>query len=345
VGRDLGTLLARDPIGVVVSSDFGPSTPAADVAVLMTASRMLDVVDVAAALMERGVRVLTSAEELAYPWHEFPEQSEYLDDLAGRTNTALLGTGANPGFLMDLLPSVLTLATQEVTALHIRRTMDLRPHRAGRLTRFAIGKTEQQFLELPSAEVHGHIGFRQSIDALADALQLDIDRVVEEPLRPSVIAECERRGDFVAIAPKTIAVLTQGAVGYRNTEAVITLQENFGFVDDGDPVLKGDECVVEGADQSFTVNITPGVLSFVTTPAVLVNMISPLATCPPGFKSMFDFPVGDIASKGSGKRAAGGLLRRRGDWGSTPLERARLALNDFRIEGTPTVLNARTDDA
>jgi 2,4-diaminopentanoate dehydrogenase len=309
VGKDLGELVDRDPIGVSVSDAISGEAANADVALLMTSSRMLSVVDSVGELLRLGLNVVTSAEELAYPWREFPAQSEHLDAIAREHGCTVLGTGANPGFLMDVLPSVLTVTTQEVMALRVRRTMDLRPHRPARLTRFAIGRTEEQFYQTPASEVHGHIGFRQSIDAIADALSLPVDRVIEQPLRPSVIADNRRNGDHVSIEAGTIAVLSQSAAGYSGEHEVIRLEENFGFVDDGDPIAKGDGCVVTGIDQEFTISVEPGVLSFVTTPAVLINMTVPTVRAEAGLRTMLDFTVRDVTSKGAARNKA--LARRR----------------------------------
>lgn len=301
IGRDLGELIQRDAIGVPVTDDLTSESAAADVALLMTASRMAGVADTIEALLKLGLNVVTSAEELAYPWHQFPIESNKLDTVAREYDRTVLGTGANPGFLMDVLPAILTVTTQGVRALHVRRTMDLRPHRPARLTRFAIGRTAAEFDQLPVSEVHGHIGFRQSIDAITDALSLQIDRVVEEPLRPAVIAQRPRHGDFVTIDSGTVAVLRQGATGYYRDREIITLQEYFGFVDEADAIEKGDGCLVKGIDQEFTLSVTPGVLSFVTTPAVLINMTAPVVHAEPGLRTMLDFKVSDVTSKGSAR--------------------------------------------
>lgn len=295
---DLGTLLGREPIGVPVAPEPTPEALAADVAVLMTSSRMASVVEPIAALLERGIDVLTSAEEVAYPWGEFPEESARLDAIARAHGATLLGTGANPGFLMDVLPVVLSLATQRVVRLRITRTMDLRPHRPARLSRFALGETPERFAQIPRSVAHGHIGFRQSIDAVADALGLAIDRVEDRPLRPSVIAVRERRGELFAIEPGHVAVVSQGAAGMVGDEEVVTLEEHFGFLEEGDDMPRGDTYVLDGVDQQFTVAVRPGVMSFVTTPAVLVNMLAPVARAAPGLRSMIDFAVRDLGSKG-----------------------------------------------
>lgn len=297
-GRDLGRLAGTTDAGVAITTDLPDRPGGCDAVVLMTGSRMDEVADVVAALVQRGHNVLTSAEELAYPWAEFPQQSRRLDDLARRHGVSILGAGANPGFLMDALPVVLSLATQDIRRIRISRSMDLRPHRAQRLTRFALGETPDGFARVPRSVAHGHIGFRQSIDAVADSLGLRLDRVLEQPLTPAIVTSEPRRGEFVTLEPGAVAVVRQGAAGIAAGEHVIELEEHFGFLDPADDVPEGDTYVVEGADQSFTVAVRPGVLSFVTTPAVMINLLAPLVDAPAGLRSTLDFTARELASKG-----------------------------------------------
>ena len=304
-GVDLGGLTGGAPTGVEVSPELADDAWSADVAVVMTSSRIVELVDLVSRLLEKGIDVVTSAEEMAYPWREFPEESRRLDEIARRHGSTLVGAGANPGFLMDVVPVVLSCATQDVRHLQVTRAIDLRPHRETRLRRFALGQEADRFEQLFADGVaHGHIGFRQSIDAFADALNLPIDRVEELPLRPTVIATGPRSGDLVTLEPGTIAVVTQGARALVGDEEVVRLEEHFGFHDEDDEIPRGDTYVLTGEDQQFTVAVRPGVMSFVTTPAVLINMIVPVSLAAPGWRSTIDFPVRDLASKGRGRAVA-----------------------------------------
>src|SRR5262249_30531500 len=57
------------------------------------------------ALLERGQCVVSTCEELAYPWLRHGALADELDALARRHGGRLLGTGINPGFLMDAFPA------------------------------------------------------------------------------------------------------------------------------------------------------------------------------------------------------------------------------------------------
>jgi hypothetical protein len=205
---------------------------------------------------------------------------------------------------MDVLPIVLSLSTRRVERLHITRTIDLRPQRRRRFERFALGARAEDFQDLPDTAVYGHIGFRQSLDAVVDALGFDVDRVEERPLRVAVVATEPRSGDFETIEHGQIAVVRQGIAAFDGDREVIALEEYFGFIDEGDDIPRGDTYVLDGVDQQFTVSVSPGVHSFMTTPAVIVNMVVPVVDAAPGLRTMMDFTVRDLASKGQARAAA-----------------------------------------
>ena len=51
----------------------------------------------------RGSCVVSTCEELAYPFRKYPELAAKLDAEAKDGGVALIGTGINPGFVMDKL--------------------------------------------------------------------------------------------------------------------------------------------------------------------------------------------------------------------------------------------------
>lgn len=269
-----------------------------DVVAVLTASRLDQVGDLLITLAERGVNVVTAAEELTYPWRSHPRWSARLDAAARARGVSILGVGANPGLLMDTLVTVLSLASQRVERIVATRTMDVRVHRAARLQRFGIGLTPAEFAAQPSDTLHGHIGFRQSIDALADALGWPVDEVVESPLSVAHVTTTERTGDLVTLPVGTVAVVEQHAKAVVGGETRIELREHFGFVDPGDPVPTGDAWTITGADQTVSLASPGGVHSFSTTPATVVNMIGPVHAAPAGLRTVGDFPVRALASKG-----------------------------------------------
>jgi hypothetical protein len=65
--------------------------------------------------------VVCTCEELCFPWITHPDLASRIDREARRRRVAILGTGVNPGFLMDTLPVCLTAVCQKVEAVRVSR--------------------------------------------------------------------------------------------------------------------------------------------------------------------------------------------------------------------------------
>src|SRR5208337_1270500 len=106
VGRDLGEVVgaADAPWGVIVSVDAGEVLgQAADVVIHSTSSSLPNVMDQLLACLEAESCIVSTCEELSYPYRTHPELAAKLDKAAKDWGVALIGTGVNPGFVMDKL--------------------------------------------------------------------------------------------------------------------------------------------------------------------------------------------------------------------------------------------------
>ncbi|MEU2266748.1 dihydrodipicolinate reductase [Streptomyces olindensis] len=301
VGRDLGELLGGTPSGTAVVAD--PDVlPLADVAMVATTS-MLDAVEpVLSALVRRGVNVVSICEELGHPFLSHPEVSGRLDKLAVEHGVAVLGTGCNPGMIMDTLPLLLSSLTQRVRRVRIRRTADMSRYGAI-LAKFGLGLTEERFAaEQGAGRVIGHVGFEQSVAALAAGLGWDLDEIVVDAPRPALLAAEPRSGEHIRIEPGTVAAVLHGARGLSGGEAVIELGIHFGLFQPGDPMEDGDACVIEGDEQTVEVRVPGGYESFLSTVAVSSNAVVAAVGAAPGLRTMADLPVAALASKGAWRR-------------------------------------------
>lgn len=303
---DLVTVVDADPSldgrffdgarGPIIQTRIGDEP--LDVVALLTASRVDAVGPTILELVERGVNVVTAAEELTYPWYSHPDWSARLDRAAQENGVSVLSIGANPGLLMDTLVTTLSLATQQVRRVTVTRTMDLRTHRAARLRRFGIGLTPEEFRALPATTLHGHIGFRQSIDALADAFGWRVDTVHEIGPAIAHVADADRAGKVETIPAGSVAVVEQSAIATIGGHERIAFSEYFGFVDPADPVPLGDSWRLEGVEHTISLEAKDGVHSFSTTPSTVVNMLRPVHDAPAGLRTAGDFPVRELAAKG-----------------------------------------------
>src|SRR5436190_22342976 len=87
-------------------------------------SKIRDAVAQVEPMARAGISVVSSCEELLFPPLREPELAKQLDDVCKRHGARVLGTGVNPGFVMDVLPVCLTGVCRNVTAIDIQRVVD-----------------------------------------------------------------------------------------------------------------------------------------------------------------------------------------------------------------------------
>jgi 2,4-diaminopentanoate dehydrogenase len=299
-GRDLGELLGGAGTGQAVAAGLDGIAPgAADVAFVATTSWLEEVQETVVSLLRRRINVLSICEELAFPWGTHEAIAERLDQISRRHGVSLLGTGCNPGFLLDTLPVVLSSMTQRVSRVEVRRTADMSGY-AAILEKFGLGLTVEQFdaAQLDGTVV-GHVGFEQAMGALADGLGWTLDELEVDPVRPAFVAPRRRHGDHLTVPAGAVTAVTHSARARRNEELVIDLSINFGIFEPGDPIELGDRILLWGEEQHVEVVATRGFDSFRSTVAMVVNLIGELVAAPPGLLTMADLPIGALGSKGA----------------------------------------------
>jgi hypothetical protein len=296
-GVELSSLVTGAPgVPVVSSTD---DLPAADVAVVATSSWIAGVEPVLVALLGRRMNVVSICEELRDPVARHPEIVARLDAVAREHGVSVLGTGCNPGMLMDTLPLVLSGLTTAVERISVRRTADMGRYGAI-LQKFGLGLSPVEFDDRRRAgEVMGHVGFDQSITALARGLEWDLDEVEVDPVERDLVAAADRVADHVTVAAGTVASVVHRARGTRAGESVIELVTRFGIFEPEDDVPRGDLLTIVGREQTITVSAPGGYESFASTVAMAANAVSGLVEARPGFRTLLDLPVSALASKGA----------------------------------------------
>lgn len=299
VGRPLGD----GPLDVEVVSDL-EAAAGADVAVVTVGSTIESVTPVLEAVTATGADAISLCEELAYPWFDDPEGAQRLHRHAERHGASILATGCNPGFLMDTLPIVVSAGMRAVERITIERTTDLSAY-GPLLSKFGFGLPPEEHAARTADDVVGHIGFRQSIAHLAHALDMQLQAIEVDAPVPIVVAETERHGAILRLPAGTVAAVRHSARGIVDGEAAISCTANFGFLEDGDPVARGDRWRFEGDGRVVELESPTGFDSWQTTIAVLVNSIGALPAAAPGLLTMSDIPVGALAAKGARLAPAG----------------------------------------
>lgn len=298
VGSDLGELLGIEHLGMSVVDDPA-KLPAADLAIVATTSDLHQIAETLLPLVEAGCNVLSICEELSYPWSSHPDVARRLHDAAVARGVTVVGSGANPGVLMDTLPLLLTVLTQKVEHVTIRRRTDMSRYGAI-LKKFGLGLTPNEFQGArASGEVVGHYGFEQAIGALASGLGWRLDAIEVGEVTPALVSETSRSGEHVTIEPGQIAAVTHAAYGVLDGRTVIDLEIVFGFFAEHDAAQAGDDYTIKGVEQDLQLSSSIGFESFLSTIAAAVNTAEAVVRAEPGLLSMGDLSARDLASKGA----------------------------------------------
>ena len=289
-GRDVGELLGLAPAGIKVTADPGAAFSCnPDLALVATASFVRDVFPHIEYALERGAHVITIAEEMAYPRAASEELAGEIDRLARRAEKTVLGTGINPGFILDTLIIALTGVCREVRHIHGRRVNDLAPFGPTVMRTQGVGTGPAEFAAgLASGEIVGHVGFRQSLLLMGKALGWELEDIVEE--REPIISQVERRTKYVQVAPGQVAGCRHTARAHAGGREVIFLEHPQQICPEAEAIRTGDYITIDG-DPPLELAIEPEIPGGAGTMAIAVNMIPLVVQGPRGLVTMADLPL------------------------------------------------------
>ena len=287
VGRDLGEVadIGRN-LGVAISNDadavLGQLKP--DVVLHATSSSLEVVYPQLEMIVKAGSNVISTTEELSYPYSAHPDLATKIDRLAKENEVTVLGTGVNPGFLMDTWPLFMTAVCQEVKSIKATRIQDASPRRIPFQKKIGAGKSAAEFDELVKAGTLRHVGLAESIAMIASGLGWELDEV-KETIEP-IIAQSEVKSDYVTVKPGQVAGVKQVGSGLKEGQELITLdfQAYIGAPESYDAVY------ITGTP-NMEVVIKGGTNGDLATAAIVVNSIPRVISAPPGLVTMKDLPV------------------------------------------------------
>lgn len=287
VGRDLGEIAG---LGRRLNLEVTPDGPLAlkrtkpDIVTLCTGSSLIGVMPEIEGILKAKVPVIATTEELVYPVRRHAALARKIDALAKRAKVAVLGTGVNPGFLMDAFPILLTAACERIDSIAVRRVQDARVRRLSFQQKIGAGLTRAQFEKQVSEGSVRHVGLPESIAMIADAIGWRLDRVTED-VKPKIAAETVA-SEFLAVDPGYVCGLVQEGVGYRRGQPLIRLHLE-AYLGVPEPY---DSIVIEGLPR-ISVNIPGGLHGDVATASIVVNSIPRVLAAAPGLRTMRDLPI------------------------------------------------------
>jgi hypothetical protein len=235
--------------------------------------------------IELGLHVVSTCEELAFPYIHYPELSDELDRAAEKAGVVLLGTGVNPGFVLDRLVATIGQVCGTVRHLKARRVVDARTRRAALQRKVGAGLTEDEFFALVDKDQIGHVGLVESAALAALGLGLDCDDF-EEELAP-VFAEEDITGAAFPVKKGRVAGIHQSAVGLSDGQELVRLELTIAVGAD-EP---GDQITLD-ADVPLTLNIPGGVAGDRATANLVVNAAPRVTAAQAGLLTVLELPAG-----------------------------------------------------
>jgi hypothetical protein len=286
-GRDLGEVAgaADAPWGVTITDDAAALlSESADVVVHSTSTLLPEVMDQLMACVAAESCVVSTCEELAYPFRKYPELAAQLDAEAKTWGVALIGTGVNPGFVMDKLLITLSAAAQYIESVRAIRIVDAAKRRLPLQKKVGAGMRAEEFRAQVAAGAIKHHGLPESVAMVSDALGLDVDEITEA-IEP-VIAREYLKTPFLEVEEGQVAGVFQVARGLAGGKEKIYMELQM-YVGATEP---GDTAEIIG-NPSVKLTIPGGTHGDIATAAVVVNSIPAILASPAGLRTSRDLPI------------------------------------------------------
>jgi len=286
-GQDLGTLVGAEdaPWGVRVSSDAGEMLDQGIDLVMHCTSSYLK--DVSAQLLEcirGGCCVISTCEELAYPFRKHAEISAQLDKEAKEWGVAVVGLGVNPGFVMDKLVLTAAAAAQRVDSVRVVRLVDASHRRLPLQKKIGAGMTVEEFRAQVAAGVIKHHGLPESVAMVAEGLGFELDDITEA-IEPMVAKE-RVTTEFLTVEPGQVAGVHQIARAAEDGQERIFMELKM-YVGAGSSL---DTIELAGVP-NLSVTVPGGTHGDLATAAVAVNAIPVILEANAGLRTSRDLPM------------------------------------------------------
>jgi 4-hydroxy-tetrahydrodipicolinate reductase len=234
-------------------------------------------------ILEAGLHVVSTSEELCFPWLSNAQHAAKIDAVAKRTGKTVLGTGINPGFLMDSLPLSLTAICQRVDRIDVTRVINASQRRGPFQAKIGSGMTVEEFDAKMAAGRMGHVGLPESVGMVFDTLDKRLVRF-ESSVEP-VVANTLVSTETFEVPPGRVKGLKQTARCYTEEGEFMTLAfvAALGEEDDGDTIR------ITGKP-NLEVKLK-GTNGDVATVAIATNAIRRVVEAAPGLMTMRDLPI------------------------------------------------------
>jgi 2,4-diaminopentanoate dehydrogenase len=293
IGKDLGEVVGASdaPWGVKISGDArGVLDQSADIVMHTTSSSLPKVVDQLLSCLDVGSCVVSTCEELSYPYRTHPELAAKLDKAAKENGVALVGTGINPGFVMDKLVVTLAAVSQKIEHVKALRIVDAGKRRLPLQKKIGAGMTVEEFKAKVAEGVIKHVGLPESVAMVADSLGLPVDQITET-IEPKVATE-HVQTEYLTVDAGQAAGVHQIARGFADGKELIYMELQM-YVGAKDPA---DTIELQG-HPNISLVIPGGSHGDIATASVAVNSIPAILEAASGLRTSRDLPIGFFPPK------------------------------------------------
>ncbi len=287
IGRSLAELTGIESLAdarVYGSFDELYSDVQPDVILHTAGSKATQTIEQITPMIQCGVSVASTCEELLFPTLRAPEETAMIDALAQQTGARIVGTGVNPGFVMDVLPVCMTGVSRNVSHIAVQRVVNASTRRQPLQKKIGSTMEPDQFRLLFAQGKAGHAGFRESVALIAHSMGWLLDEMLEtcEPM----IAQSDIHTEYFQVPSGMTCGLHQRCVGKISGEIKIDLDLKM-YLGAPDP---HDAIQITG-DPPLDVIARGGVAGEQATVAALVNAIPRLLNARSGMRLMTELAV------------------------------------------------------
>jgi len=285
VGQDLGLMCGIDSMGITIRDNLKDAIAgqSVDVALLTTVSSLVSLESQVVELAKAKLNIVSTCEELSFPWKTNPEVAGRIDEVCRQNGVACVGTGVNPGYLMDFLPTVLTGLCQNVEKVEVWRVQDASVRRIPFQQKIGAGLTLDEFEAKRKTGTLRHVGLPESVDFIAERLGWKLDRNTES-LEPVIADEPVDTG-YKPISKGMACGVQQVGRGFVGDREVITLNFRAAV---GEP--ESYDQVYIDAEPPIRSRIAGGVNGDIATCAITLNAVRSILQSSPGLKTMAQIP-------------------------------------------------------
>jgi 2,4-diaminopentanoate dehydrogenase len=261
----------------------------ADVVLLATDRHLSELEPQLLEAFDCGLSVVCIGEEALHPRRIDPVRARRIEERAIERGVGMVGTGANPGFLMDCLPAALTAPLRHWSHLRVRRASELSAYGDTVLRSMGIGLSVAEFdAELAAGRVEGHVGFELSLAVIGDALGVEL-AITEERCRP-IVRDVTTELAGRSFGPGRVIGVDHSCQAASEDGRSVTLEhpQRLGRADDEPPME--DLVAIEG-DPPVTLRIPGGLDGGAATVALMLNLVPAILAAEPGVHTVATLPL------------------------------------------------------